>query len=108
MSGSKKQPHEMTHQEVLEALRAPAPQNDFVWDGLNEDDRPASHQELQSAIASDLKRRGRPTGSDKTQIALRVDNATLAAFRAMGKGWQSQMNEALKEWLKTHSPHSPI
>jgi uncharacterized protein (DUF4415 family) len=26
----------------------------------------------------------------------------LAAFRATGAGWQTRMNEALKDWLKTH------
>jgi uncharacterized protein (DUF4415 family) len=57
------------------------------------------------AMRAELKRlRGRPAGSDRTQIALRVDNATLAAFKATGKGWQSRMNEALAEWIKTHSP----
>jgi uncharacterized protein (DUF4415 family) len=39
----------------------------------------------------------------KTQIALRVDNGVLAAFRATGKGWQTRMNDALKEWLKEHT-----
>ena len=28
----------------------------------------------------------------------------LAAFRATGKGWQARMNDALKDWLQTHSP----
>jgi uncharacterized protein (DUF4415 family) len=48
----------------------------------------------------ELSQRGRPAGSAKTQIALRVDNDTLAAFRATGKGWQSRMKTALREWLK--------
>jgi hypothetical protein len=26
----------------------------------------------------------------------------LAAFKATGKGWQTRMNEALREWLKEH------
>jgi uncharacterized protein (DUF4415 family) len=60
--------------------------------------------DMAEAMRAELKRlRGRPAGSDKTQIALRVDNATLAAFKAQGKGWQTRMNEALAEWLKTHS-----
>ncbi len=50
------------------------------------------------------RRVGRPVGSDKTQIALRVDNDVLGRFRATGKGWQSRMNQALRDWLKTHSP----
>ncbi len=59
---------------------------------------------LARAMRDEMKRlRGRPAGSEKTQIALRVDNATLTAFKATGKGWQSRMNEALAEWIKTHS-----
>jgi len=27
----------------------------------------------------------------------------LKAFRATGKGWQTRMNEALKDWLKEHA-----
>jgi uncharacterized protein (DUF4415 family) len=26
----------------------------------------------------------------------------IDAFRAKGKGWQTRMNDALKEWLKEH------
>jgi len=26
----------------------------------------------------------------------------LAAFRAGGPGWQTRMNQALREWLQTH------
>jgi len=56
-------------------------------------------------MRAEVKRlRGRPAGSDKTQIALRVDNDTLATFRSTGRGWQSRMNAALRDWLKTHSP----
>lgn len=51
------------------------------------------------------RRAGRPAGSGtKEQVAIRVDREVLAAFRAAGPGWQTRMNEALKDWLKTHSP----
>ena len=44
-----------------------------------------------------LVRRGRPRStSPKAAINLRVDPDVLAHFRAMGKGWQSRMNEALR------------
>ncbi len=42
-------------------------------------------------------RRGRPTGSTKEQIALRVDKDVLRRFRAEGAGWQTRMNEALRK-----------
>lgn len=97
------QTNRMTLDEVRAAVKAIPPGSDFVWDGADEDDRPATDEEMRAAIASDLKRRGRPASSTKTQIALRVDNATLEAFRAGGKGWQTRMNDALHEWLRMKS-----
>jgi len=35
---------------------------------------------------------------------IRLDADVLEAFRATGKGWQTRMNNALKDWLKGHSP----
>lgn len=54
------------------------------------------------------RRRGRPVGSTtpthKVPTTIRFDQEVLAAFRATGSGWQTRMNAALKDWLKTHSP----
>jgi len=50
------------------------------------------YKQMKAGIEADKRRRGRPAGSDKTQFVLRVDNATLAAFRATWQGWQSRMN----------------
>jgi uncharacterized protein (DUF4415 family) len=51
-----------------------------------------------------LIRAGRPAGSgNKEQVAIRFDKDILAAFRATGRGWQTRMNDALKEWLKEHA-----
>lgn len=94
----------MTEREaILKAMKTPPPGGYFVWGGKDEDDRPATDEELRAGLAAARRGRGRPAGSDKTQIALRVDNDTLAAFRASGQGWQSRMNAALREWLTTHS-----
>lgn len=104
MTGSKQHVNDMTLEEVIAAVAAIPPEDLFVWDGIDEDDRPATEEELNAAIAADLaRRRGRPIGSTKTQIALRVDDDILAAFKAGGKGWQTRMNDALREWLQTHS-----
>lgn len=40
--------------------------------------------------------RGRPRGSDKEKVTLRVDKATLDRFRAAGPGWQTRINEVLR------------
>jgi uncharacterized protein (DUF4415 family) len=48
-------------------------------------------------IGDKVIRRGRPPGSAKTQVSLRLDQDVIAAFRAQGPGWQSRMNEALRK-----------
>jgi uncharacterized protein (DUF4415 family) len=60
------------------------------------------------ADISAYKARGRPVGSTKDDakqaVTVRYSPDVLAAFRATGAGWQTRMNDALKEWLQTHSP----
>jgi uncharacterized protein (DUF4415 family) len=49
-------------------------------------------------------RRGRPpVESPKQSLTVRYDADIVAAFKASGAGWQTRMNDALREWLKTHS-----
>ena len=54
------------------------------------------------------KARGRPVGSvkddSKQAVTVRYSPDVLEAFRATGAGWQARMNDALKDWLQTHSP----
>jgi uncharacterized protein (DUF4415 family) len=51
-----------------------------------------------------LIRAGRPvSASRKVLLTVRYDSEVLEAFRATGRGWQTRMNEALKEWLKEHA-----
>ncbi len=102
MTGSKT--NTMNHREVLSAVRSIPAEKDFVWDGKNEDERPATAEELSAAMESYRSKRGRPAGSGtKEQVAIRLDRDVLAAFRSSGAGWQTRMNSALRDWLKTHS-----
>lgn len=49
------------------------------------------------------KGRGRPLGSGtKEQLTVRFDTEVIDKFRETGIGWQKRMNDALKDWLKTH------
>jgi uncharacterized protein (DUF4415 family) len=43
-------------------------------------------------------------GQAKQAVTVRYSPDVLQAFRASGAGWQARMNDALKEWLQTHSP----
>ncbi len=99
MNGSKKT---MTRSEILEALKHPPPGGDYAWDGVDEDDRPATDEEFEAGFAAARKARGRPPGSNKESTTIRIDQDVLEAFRAGGAGWQSRMNAALREWLQSH------
>ncbi len=46
-------------------------------------------------------RRGRPPiGAPKVSTTIRLDPDVIEAFRAQGRGWQSRINAALREWLR--------
>ena len=40
--------------------------------------------------------RGRPAGSNKQLISLRLDKDVIEHFRATGPGWQARINDTLK------------
>lgn len=82
-------------------VRATAP---YVWNGESEDDRPLTREEMRAGVEAYRRQRGRPAGSDKESTTIRFDRDVIAAFRAGGPGWQTRMNAALRDWLKTHSP----
>jgi len=55
------------------------------------------------AVLPTPRRRGRPAGTGmKESTTIRFDREVVAKFRAMGPGWQTRMNEALREWLQAH------
>lgn len=51
---------------------------------------------------------GRPVGSIKADrkvaTTIRLSPEVSSAFRATGHGWQTRIDAALKDWLRTHSP----
>jgi uncharacterized protein (DUF4415 family) len=48
-----------------------------------------------------LVRRGRPkSASPKEAVSLRLDPDVVAHYRATGPGWQSRINEALRQAAK--------
>jgi len=51
-----------------------------------------------------LVRRGRPRLPDaKRQVTIRLDPELLDGLRATGPGWQTRLNEAVREWLKKNA-----
>ena len=45
-----------------------------------------------------------PSAVTKERITIRLSREVVEQFRASGEGWQTRVDAALKDWLKTHSP----
>ena len=70
---------------------------------LDEDAVPFTDQEW--ARVKPLARVGRPHAAvTKERITIRLSREVVEQFRASGDGWQTRVDAALKDWLKTHPP----
>ena len=70
--------------------------------------RPASEM-LVDLLGDDAARemlkptRGRPAlEHPKEHINIRLDADVIGAFKGSGAGWQTRINNVLREWLKSH------
>lgn len=75
------------------------PSSKPAW--IDPDDAPEWTDEMfdraELRIGDKVIRRGRPPGSSKRLVSLRLDQAVLDHFRAGGPGWQSRLNEVLRK-----------
>ena len=84
------------------ALVLPTPEEDAAINaGIAAD--PDTH-EVTDAEFAQMRRMGRPKlVSPKVPTTIRFDADVLDALKGMGKGWQTRVNEAMREWVKTHT-----
>ncbi len=69
---------------------------------LDADSIPFTDEEWESV--KPLVRRGRPPLEiTKEKISIRLSRDVIDQFKAGGDGWQSRIDNVLKEWLKLHS-----
>lgn len=61
-----------------------------------------SFNSLSEEFQALLHSRGRQKSPTKILTTIRFDADVIEAFRATGRGWQTRMNEALKDWLREH------
>jgi uncharacterized protein (DUF4415 family) len=62
--------------------------------------------ELSATDVKQMKKMGRPKAEvTKERITIRLSPDVLERFRATGAGWQTKVDAALRDWLKTHIPH---
>lgn len=65
-------------------------------------------EEADEYLGDTLVRRGRgrpKRENNKLVTTIRLDPEVVKFFKAHGDGWQTRMNEALKEWITTHPAH---
>lgn len=89
---------------IKRKLIVPSPEEDAAINagiGADPDTYELSKTELKQL--KPVRSRGRPFGSGKkVQVTLRVDTDIVEAFKHTGDGWQTRMNDALKDWLTSH------
>lgn len=59
---------------------------------------------LPSSLQAKLGVRGPQKAPTKVALSLRLSPQVVDAFKASGSGWQTRIDAALVDWLKTHSP----
>lgn len=64
---------------------------------------PDTFEPTDEQFAQMKRRGGRPKlANPKEAVTVRYDADILERFRASGDGWQTRMNNALRDWLQTH------
>ncbi|MDR1423260.1 MAG: BrnA antitoxin family protein [Azoarcus sp.] len=61
--------------------------------------------ELKTKLAA-RRRRGAQKAPVKERVTLRLSPEVAQFFRATGRGWQTRMDSALQDWIKSHSTAS--
>ena len=65
--------------------------------------RPAA-EVLPLSLKKKLGVRGPQKAPIKERITIRLSREVVEQFRESGEGWQTRVDAALREWLKSHSP----
>lgn len=59
---------------------------------------------LSASLQAKLPSRGPQKAPVKERITIRLSPDVVQPFRETGAGWQSRLDAALKDWLKSHKP----
>ncbi|WP_239292862.1 BrnA antitoxin family protein [Candidatus Nitrotoga sp. 1052] len=59
---------------------------------------------LPLSLRKKLGVRGPQKAPFEERITIRLSREVVEQFRESGEGWQTRVDAALREWLKSHSP----
>jgi uncharacterized protein (DUF4415 family) len=84
-------------------LHMPTPEEDAaIQRGIDAD--PDTYVPTDAEFAKMKPRGGRPKlEHPKVAVTIRYDAEIVERFRSGGDGWQTRMNDALREWLREHA-----
>lgn len=81
-----------------------APELDAKWFARAKSAKDVLPRELVAALPKRRPgQRGPGRAPVKVPTTIRVDADVLAGLKASGRGWQTRVNEVLRNWLKKHS-----
>ena len=63
-----------------------------------------SAEVLPLSLRKKLGVRGPQKAPTKERITIRLSREVVEQFRESGEGWQTRVDTALREWLKSHTP----
>ncbi|CDQ09406.1 conserved protein of unknown function [Acidithiobacillus ferrivorans] len=63
-----------------------------------------AYEVLPRSLRKKLGVRGPQKTPTKERITIRLSREVVEQFRESGEGWQTRVDSALREWLKSHSP----
>ena len=63
----------------------------------------SAKQALPGALLKKLNVRGPQKAPTKERITIRLSPEVVQRFRDTGDGWQTRVDSALKDWLKSHN-----
>lgn len=96
MSGLRKNSANSVRKAIAATAHPPA-KGDFVWDGIDEDERPLNKDEMREGMRKPM---GRPKSDNpKVSTTIRLSAEVVEYFKTSGKGWQTRIDEALKEYV---------
>lgn len=83
---------------------SPTPEEDAaITKAAMQDPDAIPYTDAEWAAVSPTRGRGRPAGSGmKVATNIRLDRDLVDAFKGTGDGWQTRINDALREWAKDH------
>jgi uncharacterized protein (DUF4415 family) len=78
--------------------RDPTSEEEAAWSGAFIS---RSREELRAKLAA-RRRRGTQKAPLKERVTVRLSPDVTQFFKATGKGWQTRLDGALQDWIKTH------